>query len=90
MRLLIPCTDDLVKLRAPVFCRRQISTTSTLALQDAEPLCDLIHPGARPRGNVHDQARLCGEPSGHFFAMMRTDMIADEMNRPAVCSHCLG
>jgi hypothetical protein len=44
MRLLIPFTDELVKLRAQVVFRCEISNAQPLALQDAEPLFDLIHP----------------------------------------------
>jgi hypothetical protein len=89
MRLLIPITDALVKLRAQVVFRCNISNASTLALQDAEPLFDVIHPRAMHRGEVHDKSRMLGEPSGDFFSMMRTDMIADEMNRPNVRGHLL-
>jgi hypothetical protein len=38
MRLLIPFTDELFKLRAQVVLRCKISNAQTFALQDAEPL----------------------------------------------------
>jgi hypothetical protein len=41
------------------------------------------------RGEVHDKSRMLGEPSGDFFSMMRTDIIADEMNRPNVRGNLL-
>jgi hypothetical protein len=89
MRLLIPFTDELVELLAQGVCRRQISHTCTLALQDADPLFDLIHPCAMPWGKVHRTSRMFGDPDGYFFSMIRPDMITDEMNGLNVCGNLL-
>ena len=38
---------------------------------------------------VHHKPRMLGEPSGDVFAMMRTDIVTDQMNRPDVLSNLL-
>ena len=38
---------------------------------------------------VHHKPRMLGEPSGDVFAMMRTDMVTDQMKRPDVLSTLL-
>jgi hypothetical protein len=44
MGMLIPFLDELVELGAKMICRFKIYHTSAFALQDTEPLFDLIHP----------------------------------------------
>ena len=38
---------------------------------------------------VHHKPRMLGEPSGDVFAMMRTDIVTYQMNRPDVLSNLL-
>jgi hypothetical protein len=83
MRLLIPRTDELFKLRAQVGFCWNIRPAQTLALQDAEPLFDVMPPRTRHGCAVHHQPRRLGEPSGDVLAMRRTDRLAHQMNRPA-------
>jgi Bacterial regulatory protein, Fis family len=84
MRLLIPFTDKLLKLRAQVILRGKVHNAQSLALQDAEPLFHLIHPRTVHGREVHHKPRVRGEPSGDFFSVMRTHIVTHEMNRPDV------
>ena len=52
MRLLIPLNDKLVDLGSQVIFGVKIHDSEAFALQDAEPLFHLIHPGAMHRGAV--------------------------------------
>ena len=44
MRLLIPFTNEVLKLYAQVVCRDEIDDAQVLVLQDTELLFHLIHP----------------------------------------------
>jgi hypothetical protein len=80
VRVLIPFLDALFDLGTQVICGVNIHDTQALALKDAAPLFDLMHPRTMPRCTVHDNARMVGEPFSDFFTMMRTDMVAHEVN----------
>jgi hypothetical protein len=60
MCLLIPFSDKLVKLGSQVVFGFKINDSETFALQDAEPLFHLIHPGAMHRGEVQEKAGMLG------------------------------
>ena len=81
MRVLIPLTNELSNLSLEVLFRCEIGDAQAFALQDAEPLLHLIHPRAMNRREVKGKARVFPQPFSDFFAMMRTDIIAHEMNR---------
>jgi hypothetical protein len=52
-------------------------------------LFDVIHPRTMHWREVHHKSRMPGQPSGDIFAMMRTDMVTDQMNRPDVRGNLL-
>src|SRR5260370_4672647 len=54
---------------------REVTDLKSLALQDAEPLLHLIHPGALDREELADKTRMSGQPVLHLFAMMDTGVI---------------
>jgi hypothetical protein len=62
VRVLIPFLDALFDLGTQVICGVNIHDTQALALKDAAPLFDLMHPRTMPRCTVHDNARMVGEP----------------------------
>jgi hypothetical protein len=80
VRLLIPFLDALFDLGTQVICGVNIHDTQALALKDAAPLFDLMHPRTMPQCTVHDNARMVGEPFSDLFTMMHTDMVAHEVN----------
>jgi hypothetical protein len=80
MRVLIPFPDELLQLCAQMVFGLEVDDTQAFALQDAEPLFDLIHPRAMHRREVEDESRMVGYPLLDFFPMMRTDIVAHEMN----------
>jgi hypothetical protein len=55
----------------------EVADTQPLALQDAEPLPHLIHPGAMHRQKPTDKARMGLEPSLDLFTCMHTGVIED-------------
>ena len=81
MRVLIPFTNELFDLGLERLLRVKLSDPQAFALEDAEPRLDLVHPGAGHRREVKDQAEVLGEPLADCLAVVRTDMIAHEMNR---------
>ena len=81
MRVLIPFTNELSNLGLEVVFRFEIGDAQAFALQDAEPLLHLIHPRAMNRREVKDKAWVFHQPVADFFAVMRADIIAHEMNR---------
>jgi hypothetical protein len=60
MRLLIPLIDKLVDFGSQVVFGFKIHDSEAFALQDAEPLFHLIHPGAMHRGEVKVKAGMVG------------------------------
>jgi hypothetical protein len=81
VRVLIPCTHERSNLGLEVLCRVKIRDAQALALDHAEPLLHLVHPGAVDRRKVHHTAWMLDEPRPDCLAVMCADMIADEMNR---------
>ena len=92
MRVLIPFLDELFDLRTQVIFGVKIHDAQALALKDAEPLFDLIHPRTMYWCEVYNKARMVGEPCSDFFTMVRTDIVAYEVNRVDVlvnlCIEC--
>ena len=78
--MLIPFANKLAQLGVEVLLRVKVGDAQALALEDAEPLLHLIHPRAVHGRKVEDKARVFCEPLSHFFAVMRTDIVAHEMN----------
>jgi len=58
----------------------KISNTQTLALENAEPLLNLIHPGAMHWGIVKNKARVLLQPCLHFFALVHSQIIQHDVN----------
>jgi len=59
---------------------REVWRGEALALEDGKPLLDLVHPGAVDRGEVHLEARVLLEPSSGELALVRADVVADEVD----------
>ena len=89
MRLLIPFTNEVLTLYAQVVCRDEIDDAQALVLQDTELLFHLIYPRTMHGCEMHDKSWMLGEPSGDLLAMMRTDVVTHEMNRPDVLGNLL-
>ena len=81
MRLLMPFTDEVRKLRAQMVFGWQIGNAQTLTLQDTKPLFDLIHPRTMHGREMYHKPGVLHDPFGDFFAMMGADIITYEMNR---------
>jgi hypothetical protein len=79
--VLIPFTNELSNLGVEVLLRVNIRDAQACALEDAEPLLHLVHPGAVDRRKVPHQSWLLDSPRPDFCAVMCADMIASEMNR---------
>ena len=60
MSILIPFRNELVNLGSYVVFGFEIDDSEPFALQDAEPLFDLIHPRTMHGGKVEDKAGMLG------------------------------
>ncbi len=60
MRILVPFTHELLKCHTQVLFGFNIHNAQTFALENAEPLCHLIHPRTMYRREVHHNARMLG------------------------------
>lgn len=80
---LIPVPDELGELGGHVGA----VGTQPLALEDAEPLLDLIHPGAVPRRAVHPYPGMLGAPGAQVAARVDTDVVADQRDGGAGGGH---
>src|SRR6266700_3081782 len=56
----------------------EVADTQPLALHKAEPLFDLVHPGAMHRQKPTHKAGMSLEPSSHLLAFMHTRVIEDQ------------
>ena len=78
---LVPFSNKLFDLSLEHRLRRKVSDAKTLPLENRKPLLDLIHPRAMDRGEMEDKARMTLQPLADFLALMRGDIVADDMNR---------
>jgi hypothetical protein len=83
MRAWSPLKHALSTLGLEVRCRFKLGDAHACALQAAEPLLHLIHPGAGARRKVHATAGGLHSPVSHVLAVMRAAMIAHAMHRCA-------
>ena len=60
MSRLIPCLNELANLGSQVVLGFESDDAEPFALQDAEPLFDVIHPRTMHGGKVADQAGMRG------------------------------
>ena len=80
MSILIPFLNELANLGSQVVFGFDIDDSEPFALQDAEPLFDLIHPRTMHGGKVEDQSGMFGEPLADLLSMMCADIVTHEMN----------
>lgn len=80
MRLLVPLGDELLNLGRKVGLVLEVEDAEPLPLQNAEPLLDLVHPGAMYGREVQEEPRMLLEPRAHLFSVMRGDVIEDKVN----------
>src|SRR4030095_10688555 len=85
----MPFADEWFKLHPQVVFRGEIGEAQAVALEKTAPVFDLIHPRTMHGCEVPHKPRMRGEPAGDVLAMMRTDMVSDQMNPPAGLSHLL-
>ena len=60
----------------------KVADLKPLALHDAEPLFDLIHPGAMRWQEMANEAWVSFQPSLNLLALMNTGVIEDEEDTP--------
>ncbi len=80
MGLLVPLGDEVVNLDREVRLALEVGDAEPLALENAEPLLDLVHPRGMNRRKVEDKARMFLKPGSRLFAVMSRDVVEDEMN----------
>ena len=88
--MLIPFLDKTVQPLGQVDFVRKIGNGQALALQDAEPLLDLIHPRAMHRRMMELEARMFFQPGLHLFAGVHPQVVhhqvdfGDVLGNPAI------
>jgi hypothetical protein len=80
MRLFIPFCNKGHQPLCEVLLVRKIGNPQAFALQNREPLLDLIHPGARHGWKGKHKARMFGQPDLHLFALVHPYIIEHDMN----------
>lgn len=78
---MVPFANELLDLRLKVGLGLEVSDAETLPLENREPLLYLVHPGTVDRGEMKDEARMPLQPFADLLAMVRRDVVADEVNR---------
>ena len=68
---------------------RKIGNPQAFALQDREPLLDLIHPRTMDGWKVQHKARVFGQPGLYLLAFVHPYIIEHHMNRRDVRGHLL-
>jgi hypothetical protein len=68
--MLIPFPDERLQFCAQMVFGLEVDDAQTFALQNAEPLFDLIHPRAMHGREVEDESGMVGYPLPDFFPMM--------------------
>lgn len=77
----LPCANELLQLGTQVVLGVNIHDTQALALADTQPLLHVLHPGTMDGREGPHNAGMLGSPRPHCFTMLRTDVIAHQMNR---------
>lgn len=78
---LIPLCNELHQLRPQVSLRGKVDDAQPFALENREPLFDLIQPRTVPRCKMHDKPRMGQQPCPDLFAVMWPRIIANNMDR---------
>src|SRR5215212_3683808 len=76
----VPLVDEGGDLDGEVGAVGEVRVAEALAAEDAEPLLDLIHPGAMHGGEVHPEAGMGCQPRPDRCAMMDADVVTDQMD----------
>jgi hypothetical protein len=82
MSRLVPLVDERKHLRLQVSEIGEVWGTETLALQDREPLLDLVHPRAVHRREVHLKTWVRGEPRTNQLAVVDAEVVTDGVAPP--------
>lgn len=76
----IPLGDELVDGELEFVEVGEIGVAESLALENREPLLNLICPRAVDGREMEPEARMLGEPSPHELAMVRADVVANHVD----------
>jgi hypothetical protein len=80
MGMFIPFRDKGHQSLRQVLLVRKISDPQPLALQNREPLLDLVHPGTMHGREMKDKAWVFGQPGLHLFALVHPYIIKHYVN----------
>ena len=87
MSPLIPFRNEGVEFMLQVLHGGKVRNFQPLALEDTEPLFDLIHPGTVDRREVKDEPRMFCQPSFDLFAGMSAQVITDDVDTSNRCRY---
>ena len=77
----IPFANKRVQPRGEMLFVFEIGNAESLALEDTEPLFDLIHPGAMNWRMMEMEAGMLSEPCLHLLALVHLQVIEHDVNR---------
>lgn len=80
MGVVIPLVDEAQDLAFQILKTSKARGNQALALDDGEPLLDLVHPGAVHRREVEPEPRMPLEPGLDLFTPVGAYVVADDMD----------
>src|SRR5438128_2615795 len=81
MGMFIPFCDKGHQPLRQVLLVRKIGDPQPLALQDREPLLDLVHPGTMHGREMKEKAWMLSQPGLHLFALVHPHIIKHHVHR---------
>jgi len=76
----VPLGDERGDPHGEVVEIGEVGNGEALALEDREPLLDLVHPGAVDGREVHAEAGMPREPGAGELAFVGADVVADQVD----------
>ena len=77
---LVPFINECEQLVLEFLKAGEIRRHEPFALQDGEPLLDLVHPGTMDGREVHAKPWMLLEPRADLLALMHSKVVADEVD----------
>lgn len=78
MSSVIPLVNEKTDLVAQILDGLKVGDRETFTLQNAEPLLDLIHPGAVDGCEMKSEAGMAVQPSHDFFSFVDAQVVAND------------
>ena len=78
---LVPLFDEREDLGLEIREVGEVWGAQSLALQDREPLLNLVHPRAMNRREVHPRPWVCSQPRSRELAVVDAEVVAEQVDQ---------